>query len=117
MNQYPLSLISELQDRTRGVKIFSKINFKNGYNLIRIKEGDEWKIVFRTRYSLYEYLVILFGLYNAPTTSQNTMNYIFRDLLDAGILVYLDDILLYSNSEEEHVELVREVLSRLKPTD
>ena len=114
MNQYPLPLLSELQDRTKNAKIFSKIDLKNGYNLIRIKPGDEWKTAFRTRYGLYEYLVMPFGLCNALATFQNIMNYVLRDLLDKGVVVYLDDILLYSESEEEHVRLVREVLTRMQ---
>jgi hypothetical protein len=68
MNRYPLPLMNELRDRVQGAKIFTKIDLNSGYNLIRIKEGDEWKRVFRTRYGLYEYLVIPFGLANAPAT-------------------------------------------------
>jgi hypothetical protein len=86
--------MSQLQDRVRGVKIFTKIDLKNGYNLIRIKPGDEWKMAFKTRYRLYEYTVMPFGLSNTPATLQNMMNHIFQDLLDLGLIVYLDDILI-----------------------
>jgi hypothetical protein len=86
--------MSELQDRVRGAKIFTKIDLKNGYNLIRIKPGDEWKTAFKIWYGLYEYTVMPFGLSNAPATFQNMMNHIFRDLLDLGLIVYLDDILI-----------------------
>jgi hypothetical protein len=76
-NRYPLPIMSELQDRVRGAKIFTKIDLKNGYNLIRIKPGDEWKTAFKTRYGLYEYTIMPFGLSNAPATFQNMMNHIF----------------------------------------
>jgi hypothetical protein len=112
-NRYPLPIMSELQDRVRGAKIFTKINLKNGYNLIRIKPGDEWKTAFKTRYGLYEYTVMPFGLSNAPATFQNMMNHIFRDLLDLGLIVYLDDILIYAETEEEHDCIVTEVLKCL----
>jgi hypothetical protein len=102
--------MSELQDRVRGAKIFTKIDLKNGYNLIRIKPGDEWKTAFKTRYGLYEYTVMPFGLSNAPATFQNMMNHIFRDLLDLGLIVYLDDILIYAEAEEEHDRIVTKVV-------
>jgi hypothetical protein len=76
-NRYPLPIMSELQDRVRGARIFTKIDLKNGYNLIRIKPGDEWKTAFKTQYGLYEYTVMPFGLSNAPATFQNIMNHIF----------------------------------------
>jgi hypothetical protein len=112
-NRYPLPIMSELQDRVRGAKIFTKIDLKNGYNLIRIKPGDEWKTAFKTWYRLYEYTVMPFGLSNAPATFQNMMNHIIRDLLDLGLIVYLDDILIYAKTEEEHDRIVTEVLKRL----
>jgi hypothetical protein len=76
-NRYPLLIMSELQDRVRGAKIFTKIDLKNVYNLIRIKPGDEWKTAFKTRYGLYEYTIMPFGLSNAPVTFENMMNHIF----------------------------------------
>jgi hypothetical protein len=105
--------MSELQDRVRGAKIFTKINLKNGYNLIQIKPGDEWKTAFKTWYRLYEYTVMPSGLSNAPATFQNMINHIFRDLLDLGLIVYLDDILIYAEIEEEHNHIVTEVLKCL----
>jgi hypothetical protein len=81
-NRYPLPLIQELQDRVGDAEVFTKLDLKNGYHLIRIKEGDEWKTAFRTRYGLYEFLVMPFGLINAPATFQDMMNHIFRDMLD-----------------------------------
>jgi hypothetical protein len=81
-NRYPLTLISELQDQVRGAKFFTKMDLKNRYHLIRIKEGDEWKTAFRCRYGLYEFLVMPFRLTNTPATFQDMMNHIFRDMLD-----------------------------------
>jgi hypothetical protein len=112
-NRYPLPIMSELQDRVRGAKIFTKIDLKNGYNLIRIKPGDEWKTAFKTSYGLYEYTVMPFGLSNGPATFQNMMNHIFRDVLDLGLIVYLDDMLIYAETEEEHDCIVTEVLKCL----
>jgi hypothetical protein len=113
LNRYPLPLMNELRDRIQGSKIFTKLDLKSGYNLIRIKKGDEWKTVFRTRYGHYEYLVMPFGLANAPATFQNMMNEILRDLIDQGVVVYIDDILIYSETEEEYKRLVNDVLKRL----
>jgi hypothetical protein len=105
-NRYPLPLMSELQDRVIGSRIFTKIDLKNGYHLIRIKEGEEWKTAFRCRYGLYEFLVMPFGLTNAPATFQDMINHIFRDLLDNGVIAFIDDILIYAKDEEEHDRLV-----------
>jgi hypothetical protein len=105
--------MSELQDRVRGAKIFTKIDLKNGYNLIWIKPRDEWKIVFKISYRLYEYTIMPFGLSNTPVTFQNIMNYIFQDLLDLGLIVYLDDILIYAEIEEQHDCIVTKVLKYL----
>jgi hypothetical protein len=113
-NCYPLPLMSELQDWVRGVKFFTKMDLKNGYHLIRIKEGDEWKTAFRYRYGLYEFLVMPFGLTNALATFQDMMNHIFRDILDQGVIAYIDDVLIYAETEEKHDELVKEVLKRLE---
>jgi hypothetical protein len=105
--------MSELQDRVRGATIFTKTDLENGYNLIQIKPGDKWKTVFKTWYGLYEYTVMPFGLSNIPATFQNMMNHIFRDLLDLGLIVYLDDILIYAETEEEHDHIITEVLKCL----
>ena len=105
MNRYPLPLMNELRDRVAGSRIFTKIDLKAGYNLIRIKPGDEWKTAFRTRYGHYEYLVMPFGLANAPATFQDMMNEILRDLIDHGVVVYINDILIYMENEKEHVQL------------
>ncbi|CCO36910.1 Retrotransposable element Tf2 155 kDa protein type 1 [Rhizoctonia solani AG-1 IB] len=100
-----------------GAKIFTKFDLKAGYNLVRIKEGDEWKTAFKTKYGLFEYLVMPFGLTNAPASFQDMMNSIFIDLLDVCVIIYLDDILIFSKDESSHEEHVREVLRRLKDND
>lgn len=109
----PLPLISDLIDRTAGARIFTKIDLRGAYNLVRIKPGHEWKTAFRTRYGLFEYLVMPFGLTNAPAIFQRMMLKIFSDMIDLFIVVYLDDILIYSSNEHEHVDHVRRVLNRL----
>jgi hypothetical protein len=112
-NRYPLPLISETLDRLRGAKVFTKIDLRGAYNLLRIKAGDEWKTAFRTRYGHFECLVMPFGLTNAPASFQHLMNDIFRDTLDVFVVVYLDDILVFSCDPTQHQEHVREVLRRL----
>ena len=106
--------MNELCDRVHGAKIFNKLDLKSGYNLIRIKDGDKWKAAFRTRYGLFEYKVMLFGLANAPATFQNMMNEIFRDMIDLGVFIYLSNILIYSENEQVHVALVKRVLECLQ---
>jgi len=113
LDKYPLPLMSELRDRVASATIFTKLDLKDGYHLIRIKKGDEWKTAFRTRYGQYEYKVMPFGLVNAPATFQRMMNKILREFLDQGVVVYLDDILIYSKTHAEHVAMVKKVLSRL----
>lgn len=112
-NRYALPLISELQERTNGAQIFSKIDLREGYHRIRMKEGEEWKTAFRTRYGHYEYQVMPFGLTNAPATMQALMNDILREFLDDFAIVYLDDILIYSRTEKEHIQHVKKVLGKL----
>ena len=113
-NRYPLPLIPELLDRLSTASIFTKIDLRGAYNLVRIRPGDEWKTSFRCRYGQYEYLVMPFGLTNAPAVFQFLMNDILREFLDFFVVVYLDDILIYSNSEEEHIKHVKLVLQRLR---
>ena len=113
-NRLAIPLISETLDRLRRARIFSKLDLLGAYNLLRIKEGDEWKTGFRTRYGPFETLEMTFGLTNAPASFQGLLNDIFRDLLDVTVLVYLDDILVLSEDPSEHHEHVSEVLSRLQ---
>jgi len=112
-NSYPLPLISDLLDRVKGAKVFTKLDLKSAYNLVRIKEGDEYKTAFRTRYGHYEYLVMPFGLKNAPATFQHFINDVLSDYLDDFVISYIDDILIYSNNLEEHHEHVSKVLEKL----
>ncbi|KAF8752755.1 hypothetical protein RHS01_07336 [Rhizoctonia solani] len=105
---------TEVLMRSLSVTVFSKIDLKNAFNLIRIAAGDEWKTAFRTNLGLFEYLVMPFGLTNAPATFQALIQDVLRDLLDITCVVYLDDILIFSRSESEHVDHVRAVLERLR---
>ncbi|GLB43475.1 putative retrotransposable element tf2 155 kda protein type 1-like [Lyophyllum shimeji] len=114
-DRYPLPLISELINNLRGARYFTKLDVRWGYNNVRIKEGDEWKAVFRTNRGLFEPLVMFFGLTNSPATFQTVMNDIFRDLIAQGVVcVYLDDILIYTKTLEEHRRITRIVLDRLR---
>ena len=113
-NRYPLPLIPELLDRLRIARVFSKVDLRGAYNLVRIKPGDEWKTAFRTRYGHFEYKVMPFGLTNAPTVFQHMMNDIFREYLDHFVVIYLDDILIFSPNMEEHTRQVRLVLAKLR---
>ncbi|MBW0568321.1 hypothetical protein O181_108036 [Austropuccinia psidii MF-1] len=113
-NRYPVPPMNQLLTIFNGSTIFSKIDLHDLYNLLRIKEGYENLTAFRAKYGSYEYLVIPFGLSNAPASFQNLVNDIFTDLLDIFVLVYLDEIMVFSSSEEEHVKHVASVLQRLR---
>jgi hypothetical protein len=113
-NRYPIPLINNILDQLRSAKVFSKIDLRAGYNNVRIKPGDKWKTAFRTRYGLFEYLVMPFGLTNAPATFQYFMIDILADMVDVFVVVYLDDVLIYSDSLEEHRIHVAKVLERLR---
>ncbi|QRW27779.1 Retrotransposable element Tf2 protein [Rhizoctonia solani] len=112
-NVYPLPRQDNLMAKLRHAKMFTKLDLRWGYNNVRIKEGDEWKTAFRTKYGLFEYLVMPFGLTNAPAAFQHFMNDLFRDLIDVTVVIYLDNILIFSENPEDHPAHVREVLSRL----
>jgi len=117
-NRYPLPLASNIVNRLRGAKYFTKFDVRWGYNNVRIKKEDEWKAAFATNRGLFEPLVMFFGLTNSPATFQALMNFIFSDLIAAGkVAVYLDDILIFSMTLEEHREVVKEVLRRLQEHD
>jgi len=113
-NRYPLLRIDDLMDQLVGVEVFSKIDLRSGYHQIRVKTEDISKTAFRTRYGHYEYSVMPFGVTNASGVFMEYMNRIFHPYLDQFVVVFIDDILVYSKSEEEHVEHLRIVLQVLK---
>ncbi|GBG79829.1 hypothetical protein CBR_g30093 [Chara braunii] len=113
-NREPLPCIDDLLDRVQGCRYFSKIDLKSGYHQIAIRPEDQHNTAFQTRYGLYEFVVMPFGLCNAPGTFQHTMNQIFHDYLDKFVVVYLDDILIFSKTIEEHVAHLDKVLSLLR---
>jgi hypothetical protein len=113
-NRYPLPSILEMLDRVREARIFAELDLRGAYNLIRTKEGDEYKTAFRTRYGPFEYRVMPFGLTNAPTTFQSYIDDCLWPYIDDFAVCYIDDILMYSKHEKEHEEQVRQVLQRLK---
>jgi len=112
-DKYPLPLMTTLMEQGGRSQIFSKLDLKLGFKLLLIAEGYEWKTAFKTRYGLYEYTVMPFGLTNAPSVFQQHLNNILAEKIDQGVVVYIDDILIYSKKEEEHIELVRWVLQKL----
>jgi len=112
-NKYPLPLIPELVNQLRGAKYFTKLDVQWGFNNVRIKEGDEWKAVFHTNQGLFEPLVMFFGLTNSPATFQTMMNEIFNMISEGIVVVYLDDILIFTKTLEEDREVTRRVLKRL----
>lgn len=113
-NTHPLPRIDECLERLGGARYFSSIDLKSGYHQVRIRQEDIPKTAFNTRYGSFEFLVLPFGLTNAPPTFQRMMNSIMSDYLDQFVLVYLDDILVFSRTKEEHVEHLRLVLERLR---
>lgn len=113
-NKYPLPRVDELFDQLQGAKYFSKFDLRSGYHQIRIDKDDVAKTAFRTRYGHYEFLVLPFGLTNAPATFMHLMHQSFLKLLDTCVLVFLDDILVYSRTLAEHRQHVRQVLQILR---
>src|SRR5580765_5826311 len=111
---YPLPLLTDLLDAPSNARIYTKINLHHAYHLVRIRASDEWKTTFQTKYGSFEWLVIPEGLTNAPGSFQCFMNNIFADMLDVCVVVYLDDILIYSADEATHRKQVKEVLRCLQ---
>jgi len=109
--------MGELLDRISCARYFTKMDVRDGYHRLRIATGEEWKTAFRCRYELFEYTVMPFGLCNAPGTFQHYMNDTFRDFLDKFLIVYLDDLLVYSDTLAEHKRNIRLVLERLRQAE
>ena len=112
-NKYHLPCIDTLFDQLAGAKVFSNINLCSGYRQIKIRPQDIPKTDFSTRYGLYEYLVMSFGLTNAPTVFMYLINSVFMPELDKFVVVFIDDILIYSKNNEEHAQHLRIILTRL----
>lgn len=112
-NRYPLPLMSTAVEILQEATIFTKLDLRNAYHLVRIREGDEWKTAFNTPTGYYEYQVMPFGLVNAPATFQALINDVLREMLNVFVFVYLDDILIFSRTYHEHVQQVRQVLTQL----
>ena len=113
-NKYPLPMINDLFDQRQGAKVFSKIDLRSGYHQLKIREKDIPKTAFTTWYGLYEYTVMSFGLTNAPAYFMSMMNKVFMEYLDKFVVVFIDDIMVYSKNEEEHKEHLRLVLEKLR---
>ena len=117
-SNYPLPLISDVLENIGTKKLFTKMDLRWGYNNIRIKEGNEWKAAFTTPEGLFEPTVMFFGLTNSPSTFQAMMNELLRDLINTGkVAVFIDDVIVGTETEKGHDELVVEVIKRLEEND
>ena len=113
-NRYPLPRIDDLFDQLQGASVFSKIDLSSGYHQLRIRAADIPKTAFRTRYGHYEFLVMSFGLTNAPAAFMDLMTRVFRPYLDLFVIIFIDDILIYSRSRGDHEQHLRVVLHTLR---
>lgn len=113
-NSYPLPRIDDLFDQLQGASWFSNIDLRSGYHQVRVREEDEEKTAFQTHYGHYEFVVIPFGLTNAPTIFMDLVNRVCRPMLDRSVIVFIDDILVYSKTREQHEEHLRELFGILR---
>ncbi|GKC69626.1 putative reverse transcriptase domain-containing protein [Tanacetum coccineum] len=113
-NRYPLPRIDDLFDQLQGSSVYSKIDLRSGYHQLRVREQDILKTAFRTRYGYYEFQVMSFGLTNAPAVFMDLMNRVCKPYLDKFVIVFIDDILIYSKNKEEHEEHLKAILELLK---
>ena len=119
LNCYPIPLISELIARIQGVKLFTKVNLRQGYNNVHIKKGDEWKAAFITDHRLFEPMVMFFGLTNSPATFQTMMNAIFaEEIVEGWLIVYIDDVLMATKDNSQfHKKCIYRMLEKLRKHD
>ncbi|KAL0546036.1 hypothetical protein IC582_015941 [Cucumis melo] len=113
-NHYPLPKIDDLFDQLQGAIVFSKIDLRSGYHQLKIRDSDIPKTAFRSRYGHYEFIVMSFGLINAHVVFIDLMNRVFKDFLDTFVIVFIDDILVYSKTKAEHEEHLHQVLETLR---